>query len=57
MILFIDSLDQLSDDHLARSQLAFLKNIKPHPCSVVILSTLPDEKPGEDKVRDNINTN
>ena len=46
MILFIDSLDQLSNDHLARSHLSFLKNLKPHPRSAIIVSTLPDEKPG-----------
>jgi WD40 repeat protein len=43
VMLFIDSLDQLSNRNEARSQLSFLKGIDPHPQSRIIVSTLPDE--------------
>lgn len=41
--LFIDSLDQLSNADLARSNLTFLTNIEPHRLTRIVLSTLPDE--------------
>jgi hypothetical protein len=41
--LFIDSLDQLSNQFEARSQLAFLQHVKLHPSSRIIVSCLPDE--------------
>jgi WD40 repeat protein len=41
--LFIDSLDQLSNTNEERRQLTFLKNIRPHHSSRIIVSTLPDE--------------
>lgn len=44
VILFIDSLDQLNDTYQGRSRLSFLVNIKPHPDTRIIVSTLPDEQ-------------
>ena len=44
VVLFIDSLDQLSDDDLARSKISFLRNLVPHKLTRVIVSALPDEK-------------
>lgn len=45
VILFIDGLDQISDESLARSYLTFLKdcNPKPHIETKVIISSLPDD--------------
>lgn len=45
VILFIDSLDQLSNDNLARSHISFLKDCtsRPHEDTRIIVSTLPDE--------------
>ena len=43
MVLLIDSLDQLKNDDLARSDISFLADIKPHKDSVIIVSALPDE--------------
>jgi WD40 repeat protein len=43
VILLIDSLDQLSDLNQARSQLSFLKGVRPHPDTRIIVSTLPDD--------------
>ena len=43
MILVIDSLDQLSNEDEARSNLTFLRNIKPHPRTIIIVSSIPDE--------------
>ena len=43
-MLFIDSLDQLTNDYLARSDISFLKNIKKHPESIIIVSCLIDDK-------------
>lgn len=43
IILFIDSLDQLSDAYQGRSRLSFLSNLQPHPDTRIIVSTLPDE--------------
>lgn len=42
--LFIDSLDQLSDRDLARSELSFLRGVSLHPLSRIVVSTLPDER-------------
>ena len=44
MVLFIDSLDQLSDRDRARSDISFLKGAKPHPNTAIIVSCLPDER-------------
>lgn len=45
VLLFIDSLDQLLDNDMARSHISFLKNISPlpHPDSRIIVSCLPDD--------------
>ena len=43
VFLFIDSLDQLTDENQGRSQISFLKNIRPHPDSRIVVSCLPDE--------------
>lgn len=43
VVLFIDSLDQLTDDDQGRSQLSFLKGLVPHPRTRVVVSCLPDE--------------
>jgi hypothetical protein len=43
VILFLDSLDQLSNQFEARSELSFLKFLKPHSDSRIIVSCLPDE--------------
>jgi GTPase SAR1 family protein len=50
--LFIDSLDQLENRYEERSKLTFLRGIKPHEQSKVVVSTVPDEyeedgKPGK----------
>ena len=47
VLLLIDSLDQLSDADLARSTLSFLRRVKPHRDSRIIVSALPDEKDSE----------
>ena len=44
VVLFIDSLDQLTDSYLAGSRLSFLVGIKCHPDSRIIVSALPDDK-------------
>ena len=44
IVLFIDGLDQLSDRDRARRDISFLKGVKPHPNTVIIVSCLPDEK-------------
>ena len=44
MILVIDSIDQLSNENLARSNITFLKGVKPHKDTRIIVSALPDEK-------------
>lgn len=49
IILLIDSLDQLSDDYQARSQLSFLRDFQPHPDTRIIVSALPDEKDADGK--------
>ena len=43
LVLFIDSLDQLSDEDFGRSQISFLKDLKLHHDSRVIVSSLPDD--------------
>jgi WD40 repeat protein len=50
--LLIDSLDQLENRNEERSKLSFLRDLKPHEQSIIIVSTLPDEyeengKPGK----------
>jgi len=47
VILFIDSLDQLSNENLARSHLSFLKGIQPHESTKIIVSALPDDPHGK----------
>lgn len=44
VVLVIDSLDQLDNAYEERSAISFLKNCSPHKQSVIIVSTLPDEK-------------
>ena len=44
VVLFVDSLDQLSNENLARSDLSFLTGVKPHRDSRIIVSTLPDSR-------------
>jgi hypothetical protein len=44
VILFIDGLDQLSNDQMERSRLSFLEGLTPHEDTRLIVSTLPDEK-------------
>ena len=41
--LFVDSLDQLSDKDLARSKVSFLKGVRPHPDTRIVVSALPDD--------------
>jgi WD40 repeat protein len=41
--LLIDSLDQLENRYEERSKLTFLRDLKPHEQSSIIVSTLPDE--------------
>jgi len=43
VVVLFDSLDQLSNAHLARSDISFLKGIRPHRLSRIIVSTLPDD--------------
>ena len=47
VILLIDSLDQLSDENLARSKVSFLRGLIPHRNTRVIVSMLPDDKSGK----------
>ena len=42
VILFIDGVDQLSDENQARSGISFFKGIKPHRNTRIILSTVTD---------------
>ena len=44
VVLFIDSLDQLSDKDLARSKISFLKGVQPHADTRIVVSALPDDK-------------
>jgi hypothetical protein len=43
VFLFIDSLDQLENQNEERSKLSFLRDIRPHEKSRIIVSSLPDE--------------
>ena len=43
VVLFIDSLDQLSDEDEARKKISFLAGLDPHVNTRVVVSTLPDE--------------
>jgi len=44
VLLFIDSLDQLTDMYHARSKLSFLVGVRCHPEGRIIVSALPDDK-------------
>lgn len=44
VVLLIDSLDQLSNANLARSNASFLKGVKPHKNTIIVVSSLPDER-------------
>jgi hypothetical protein len=44
LVVFIDSLDQLSNADLARSELSFLKGLRPHKHTRVVVSCLPDQR-------------
>ena len=44
VILFIDSLDQLTNEDQGRSEISFLNRVKPHPDTRIVVSSLPDEK-------------
>ena len=44
VVLFIDSLDQLSDIKLSRSKISFLKGVQPHADTRIVVSALPDDK-------------
>ena len=41
--VYIDSLDQLSNQDMARRNVSFLDGVKPHPNTRIIVSMLPDE--------------
>jgi hypothetical protein len=41
IVLIIDSLDQLSNNHRGRSEISFLRGVVPHPDTRIIVSTLP----------------
>lgn len=43
VVLFIDSLDQLSNKDLARSNVSFLRGVVPHADTRIIVSALPDD--------------
>lgn len=43
VVLFIDSLDQLKNENLGRSDISFLKGVRPHVKTKIIVSALPDE--------------
>ena len=49
VILMIDSIDQLTNENLARSNLSFLRGVKPHRDTRIIVSALPDEKDADGK--------
>jgi hypothetical protein len=42
LVLILDGLDLLDNDHLARSDLTFLLGVHPHPLTRIIISALPD---------------
>ena len=42
--VYIDSLDQLSNQDMARRNVSFLNGVKPHPDTRIIVSMLPDEE-------------
>ena len=44
VLVFIDSLDQLSDEDQGRSQISFLKDLQTHPDTRIVVSCLPDDK-------------
>merc|ERR1711871_1877273 len=45
--LYIDSLDQLANDNMARSHVSFLDGVRPHRDTRIIVSMLPDEEKEE----------
>ena len=45
----IDSIDQLTNENLARSNLSFLRGVKPHRDTRIIVSALHDEKDADGK--------
>ena len=49
VVLFVDSLDQLSNDDNARKDISFLSGVKPHANTRIIVSALPDERAEDDK--------
>eukprot|EP01038_Epipyxis_sp_PR26KG_P017224 gene17224-23737_t len=51
VIMLIDSLDQLTDEDMGRSQLTFLDGVKLHEHSRIIVSSLPDDKRNEKGIR------
>ena len=56
VVLFIDSLDQLSNENLARSDVSFLKGVRPHRDSRIIVSALPDDVPATPSAGENISS-
>ena len=46
-VLYIDSLDQLANDNMARSHVSFLDGVRPHRDTRIIVSMLPDEEEEE----------
>ena len=42
--MFVDSLDQLSNEDQGRSDISFLKGVKPHQNTRIIVSSLPDDE-------------
>ena len=44
VLLVIDSLDQLSNNYKERSELSFLRGVRPHPQSRVVVTSLPDDE-------------
>lgn len=47
VLLLLDGLDQLTNAHFARSRLSFLRGIRLHSRSCLVVSCLPDGPPGE----------
>ena len=43
VFLFIDGLDQLTDENQRHSQISFLTSISPHPDSRIVVYCLPNE--------------
>ena len=45
VILFLDGLESLADLHNARSTVSFLRDLRPHPDTLIVVSATADEKP------------